>query len=232
MAVEEGLDRLGERKWLRLEIILRQCRCRPGSLSVFATLLLCSLSTHTSLIPHHTSLHPIHSLSHPFSEHMLDLLSNTDDTASRTATRVARGLTLLVSALAQIVRASVHDDSPTQHALGTDQLDLLVRDGALRVALAVRLEVAEVADVAFAVRGGAVGLRERVDWVAEKAVSAGRRLRIESSMGGGEGGVLTVRSSACAAIGVVTELVDVHAALGRGIVARDVVRDGCRGGLG
>lgn len=41
-----------------------------------------------------------------------------------------------------------------------------------------------------------------------------------------------MRSSACAAIGVVTELVDVHAALGRGIMARDVVGDGCWGGLG
>lgn len=41
-----------------------------------------------------------------------------------------------------------------------------------------------------------------------------------------------MRSSASATIGVVTELVDVHAALGRGIVAADVVRDGCWGGFG
>lgn len=44
--------------------------------------------------------------------------------------------------------------------------------------------------------------------------------------------MITVRSSACAAIGVVTELVDVHAALGRGIIAADVVGYGCWGGLG
>lgn len=45
-------------------------------------------------------------------------------------------------------------------------------------------------------------------------------------------GILTVRPSAGATIGVVTELVDVHAALGGGIVAADVVGDGCWGGLG
>ena len=42
----------------------------------------------------------------------------------------------------------------------------------------------------------------------------------------------TVRSGAGAAVGVVAELVDVHAALGRGIVAGDVVGDGRWGGLG
>ena len=41
-----------------------------------------------------------------------------------------------------------------------------------------------------------------------------------------------MRSGARAAVGVVTELVDVHAALGGGIVARDVVGDGCWGGFG
>ncbi len=41
-----------------------------------------------------------------------------------------------------------------------------------------------------------------------------------------------MRSGAGAAIGVVAELVDVHAALGGGIVARDVVGDGGWGGLG
>lgn len=41
-----------------------------------------------------------------------------------------------------------------------------------------------------------------------------------------------MRTGAGAAVGVVAELVDVHAALGRGVVARDVVGDGCWGGLG
>lgn len=41
-----------------------------------------------------------------------------------------------------------------------------------------------------------------------------------------------MRTGAGAAVGVVAELVDVHAALGRGVVACDVVRDGRRGGFG
>ena len=46
------------------------------------------------------------------------------------------------------------------------------------------------------------------------------------------GGVFTMRTGAGAAVGVVAELVDVHAALGRGVVACDVVGDCGRGGLG
>jgi hypothetical protein len=47
-------------------------------------------------------------------------------------------------------------------ALGTNQLDQLVRDVALCVTLAVCLEVAQVTDVALVVAGGAVRL---VVWV-------------------------------------------------------------------
>ena len=90
-------------------------------------------------------------------------LSDTNHAASRTTARIARRLALLVSALAQIIRAAVHDDRPAQDALRPDQLDLLVRDGALGVPLAVGLEVAKVADVAFAVGWGAVGFGEGVD---------------------------------------------------------------------
>lgn len=43
--------------------------------------------------------------------------------------------------------------------------------------------------------------------------------------------VLTVRSGRGATIGVVTELMNVHATLRVGIVASDVVRDGGRRGL-
>jgi hypothetical protein len=58
----------------------------------------------------------------------------------------------------------VNDDCAAENALGTDQLDELVRHAALRVALAVGLEVAQIADVALAVRRGAVGLVVRVDY--------------------------------------------------------------------
>ena len=92
-----------------------------------------------------------------------NLLRDTNDAASRTTASITRGLALLVPALTEVVGAGVHDDGAAEHALGTDQLDLLVRDGPLGVALAVRLEVAEVADVAFTVSGGAVRFGEWVD---------------------------------------------------------------------
>lgn len=59
----------------------------------------------------------------------------------------------------------MHDDGAAEDALGADELDLLVLDGALGVALGVGFEVAEVADVAFRVGGGAVGFREGVDCI-------------------------------------------------------------------
>ena len=109
-------------------------------------------------------LHIPHPIPHPtISPKILHLLSNANDTASRTKTGITRSLTQLMPALAQVISASVHDDRAAQHALRPDQLDLLVRDGALCVSLGVGFEVAEVADVAFAVGGGAVGLGEGVD---------------------------------------------------------------------
>jgi hypothetical protein len=99
------------------------------------------------------------------------LLGDTDNTASRTGASVASLLALLVLALAEVVGAGVDDDGAAEHALRADQLDELVRDAALGVALGVGLEVAQVADVALAVRGGAVGLVVGVDWVGRKRVS-------------------------------------------------------------
>ena len=49
---------------------------------------------------------------------------------------------------------------------------MLVRDGALCVALVIGLEITEVADVALAVGGGAVGLGEGVDWVGKRILLA------------------------------------------------------------
>ena len=48
----------------------------------------------------------------------------------------------------------------------------------------------------------------------------------ESWEGGGGGLRRTVRTSACAAVCVVAELMDMHATLGGGVVAADVVGDG------
>merc|ERR1712183_829605 len=134
----------------------------------------------------------------------INLLGNTNNTASGTGAGVASLLALLVLALAEVVGAGVDDDGAAENALRADQLDELVRDGALGVALGVGLEVAQVADVALAVGGGAVGLVVGVE----------------------------VRTGAGAAVGVVTKGVDVHAALGVGIVAGDVPGDLGVGGLG
>ena len=69
------------------------------------------------------------------------------------------------------VGAGVDDDGAAEDALGADQLDELVGDGALGVALGVGLEVAQVTDVALGVGGGAVGLVVGVDWWEERGVS-------------------------------------------------------------
>lgn len=71
----------------------------------------------------------------------------------------------------------MHNDGAAEHALRTDQLDELVGDGALGVALAVSLEVAKVADVALAVGWSAVGLLVRVDCASRSARSSDRRER-------------------------------------------------------
>jgi len=163
-----------------------------------------------------------------------NLLGNTNDTASGTSASVASLLALLVLALAKVIGASVDNNSAAENALGADQLDVLVGDGAFGVALGVGLEVAQVADVALAVGGGAVGLVVGVDcgmvvlvgcWMAGWCLVVGWKgdcwdLR------------LTVRTSARAAVGVVTEGVDVHATLGVGVVAGDVPGDLGLGGLG
>ena len=166
----------------------------------------------------------------------INLLGNTNNTASGTGAGVASLLALLVLALAEVVGAGVDDDGAAEDALRADQLDELVRDGALGVALGVGLEVAQVADVALAVGGGAVGLVVGVDW-GRKNVSDGVVVRetcgkSDSTRHDRTGKKLTVRTGAGAAVGVVTEGVDVHATLGVGVVAGDVPGDLGLGALG
>jgi hypothetical protein len=142
-----------------------------------------------------------------------------------------------VAALAEVVGAGVADDGAlvgiscargecsgregektyADDALGANQLDELVLDAALGVALAIGLDVAQVADVALLVAGGAVGLVVGVDWVGGSA---------SCRRGVGAGGKLTVGTSRGAAVGVVAKGVDVHATLSVGVVARDVPGDG------
>lgn len=52
-----------------------------------------------------------------------------------------------------------------QNALGTDQLDKLVLNGAVGVALSISLEVTKVTNVTVGISGSTVGLAEGVDYV-------------------------------------------------------------------
>lgn len=117
----------------------------------------------SDLVPHRF-VTPIATLSHTYvSPSFLHLFSpfhalcrNANDAASRTSARISCLLALLISTLSEIIGASVHNNCTSQHALRADQLDQLVSDGALGVALAVSLEVAEITDMAVGVGGGAV----------------------------------------------------------------------------
>ena len=64
----------------------------------------------------------------------------------------------------------MHHYSSSEHALRPNELDEGVGYGAFGIALFVGLDIAEVADVALGVGGGAVLFAEGVDWV-EKEVS-------------------------------------------------------------
>lgn len=93
--------------------------------------------------------------------------SNADDATSRPATGISRHLALLVTAPTEIVGAGMHDDGPAEDALGPNQLDELVGDRTLGVALTVGLVVAEITDVADVVGGGAMLFGVGVDCVGK-----------------------------------------------------------------
>ena len=92
------------------------------------------------------------------------LCRDSNHTASWARTSVARLLALSVATLAKVVSSAVHDNSAAKNALWANELDQLVGNGALGIALAIGLEVAQVTNVTFGVRRGAVLLSLRVDW--------------------------------------------------------------------
>jgi hypothetical protein len=106
----------------------------------------------------------------------------------------------------------------SEHTLLSNQLDERILHGANRVALRVGGDVAEISDMALRVAGSTVILGEGVDWAGNRSTrlvsSASRRRDFRWAR--------TVRSGRGAAVGVVTELVDVEATLGVGILAGDV----------
>jgi hypothetical protein len=111
----------------------------------------------------------------------------------------------------------VNDESTAENTLGTDQLDQAVGLGASSIALGISLEVAKVTDVTDGVGGSTVGLAVGVDY---------RRLVRDTDIASIPRVGRTVGAGGGAAVGVVTELVDVEATLGVGVVASDVPGDG------
>lgn len=110
-------------------------------------------------------------------------------------------------------------------AVGANQLDEAVLDGALGIALAIRVNVAEIADVAGVIRGSTVVLAVGVNWMGESAFLLGSIYR-------GSFEQRTVRAGRGAAVGVVTKSVNVEAALSVGVVAGHVPGDGGGSRLG
>ena len=112
------------------------------------------------------------------------------------------------------------DQSTAQDALSTKELHELVLLGTDGVTLGIRGKVAQVTDVTLGIFGGTVRLAVGVDCTCQllhSLINHGRR---------------TVRTSRGAAVGVVTELVNVESTLGVGVVARDVPGDGGGSALG
>lgn len=114
-------------------------------------------------------------------------------------------------------------------AVGANQLDEAVRDGALGVALAIGVDVAEIANVASFVGGSTVGLA--VGLTGGSCGQHGARSWVCLWKVGGLA-KHTVRAGRGAAVGVVTKGVNVEAALGVGVVAGNVPGDGGGSGLG
>ena len=89
-------------------------------------------------------------------------------TTSRTSAGVASLLALLIAALSKIVGSSVDNDSAAQDALGSNELNKLVADLAICIALSVSLEVAKISDMAVLVGWSTVLLAVGVDWSLSK----------------------------------------------------------------
>lgn len=144
----------------------------------------------------------------------MHLCGNANDTASWTATSVSSLLALSVATLSKIIGAGVHNNSAAEDALWADQLDQLVLDRALCVALAIGFEVSEVTDVALRILWSTVLLAVWVDCKNSQLYNL--------PCWPGWQVLRTMWAGAGAAVGVVAERVNVHATLSVGVVAGDV----------
>lgn len=171
------------------------------------------------------------------------LCGNANDTAGRSWAGVASLLALLVPAFTEIIGSRVDDDGAlyycqsldllkilekgqtySENAVLADQLDKAVADAAFGIALGIGLEVAQVTDMAFRIGRATVGLAVGVVWSHISVFVSALFPRLAS--------LRTVRAGAGASVGVVSELMDVDATLGIGVVAGDVPGDGSRRGFG
>jgi hypothetical protein len=135
----------------------------------------------------------------------------------------------------------------TKNRLLANQLNLAIGDRALCIALAISFDIAEITNMTVGISGTTVALAEGVDYIPSVNILIGSPSRLRRNaklrpvvrgglrawLGKGMGGSRrTVRASRSATVGVVTELMDVHASLGVGVMAGDVEGDGGGRGLG
>ena len=90
-------------------------------------------------------------------------LSDSNDSARRTTSRVARRLALLMPTFSQIVRAGMHNNGTAKDTFRSDQLDLRVFDRPFAVALAVCLEVSKVTNMSNGIGGCTMLLGKWID---------------------------------------------------------------------
>ena len=93
---------------------------------------------------------------------------DSDDTAREASSRVAGGERQLVSSLAEVIDALVHDETASDDAVLSDERHQRVGDGGLDLAVGIGLHVAEVANVALVISGTTVSLQNKQEWQEEK----------------------------------------------------------------
>jgi len=123
---------------------------------------------------------------------------DTNDTASGTTTGVASLEGFLVSTLTQVIGAGMDNNSPSQDAVRTNQLDDAINQRSPGNSMVVGLDVSQVTRMPVSVGGGAVSVSKGVE----------------------------VRTSRGTSVGVVAELVDVHATGSVDVRVLDLVLDG------
>ena len=101
-------------------------------------------------------------------------VGETDDTAGEAATRVAGLEGLFIAALTQVVVLGVDDEGAAHTGVLTIDVDQLVLQLALNVAMLVSMHIAEVADVTDLLSWASVGLSMRVEVRSSSLASFGK----------------------------------------------------------